>query len=118
MSDLSPEDRKELNDLMAAADDCLTELEIDAATRKQSVEIAIALARRQEEKIFLSVHGGCLPQNGPAPHPTRTAGWTGSTSTSLINSLMRVSNPAPATNFNPNAACYDQVHVHPKGRFS
>lgn len=104
---------QEIHEVMEGAESYLVDREIEIAALRGGMEIERQLAELRAGRIelfFLSVSGG-------RSRPHLTQGGLEASSTSLINSSMRVSNPAPATNY-PNADCYDQVHVHPRGRFA
>lgn len=110
---------------LAEIEKVMEELEIDEAARKQAVEIAIDLARLQESKIFFANVGRCLTQNDRGIDPIPTNGTQGGLDRSQHepHKLTEVgSTPTPATTVpvaaNPNAACFDQVHVYPKGRWT
>lgn len=93
----------------------MDELEIDAAARQQGVEIAINLARLQEQRVFFAADGRCLPQIVAANHPMPADGAQGGLDRSQRepHKLTEVgSTPTPATN--PNAG---HAQAYPKGRW-
>lgn len=91
----------------------MDELEIDAAARQQGVEIAIDLARLQEQRVFFAADGRCSPQIRASNHPMPADGAQGGLDRSQHELTEVGSTPTPATN--PNAG---HAPAYPKGRWT
>lgn len=99
------------------AERVLTEREIDRAAFEQGLEIMRALARRQEAKFFCAVDGRSVPQKGPGKDPIAALPAVGATEGRDGQRGGGIASSPGYFASNPNAACFDQVHAHPHGRW-
>lgn len=111
---ITAEHMREVHQAMEDAETVIVEREIDRAVFEQGLQIMRDLAARRTEKIFLAVPGRCLPHASAVE--THVQGGLERFQRESHKLSDAGSNPAPATN--PNAACYDQVHRYPKGRWT